>query len=89
MSMNRLLLATILMGAVWVTAEAATLTVDSHARARQVLDRAVNALGGAESLRAIDAMRQELEGEFLPRLQMPTPRRRSRPATSRNRCYSI
>jgi glyoxylase-like metal-dependent hydrolase (beta-lactamase superfamily II) len=71
--MKRLLLATILMGAVWVTADAATLTVDSHARARQVLDRAVNALGGAESLRAIDAMRLELEGEFLPRLQMPTP----------------
>ena len=45
----------------------------SQAQARAVLDRAVDAIGGAEALRAIDVVRMQLEGETWPRLQMTTP----------------
>lgn len=44
----------------------------SQSRARIVLDRAVDALGGAETLRAIEAVRVTLKGETWPRLQAPT-----------------
>ncbi|MEX2148835.1 MAG: hypothetical protein WD793_01350 [Steroidobacteraceae bacterium] len=50
-----------------------TLTERSQARARAVLDRAVEANGGAEALRAVDAVRLRLQGENFPRLQMTTP----------------
>jgi hypothetical protein len=50
-----------------------TLTEQSQARARAVLDRAVEANGGAEALRAVDAVRLRLQGETFPRLQMTTP----------------
>lgn len=49
-----------------------TLAERSQARAREVLDRAVQALGGEEALRAIKVVRLTLEGETTPRLQMPT-----------------
>ena len=50
-----------------------TLAERSQAQARAVLDRAVQALGGAEALQAIKSFRLELEGQTTPRLQMPTP----------------
>lgn len=50
-----------------------TLTEQSQARARAVLDRAVDAIGGAEALRAIDTVRLQLDGETWPRMQMTTP----------------
>jgi glyoxylase-like metal-dependent hydrolase (beta-lactamase superfamily II) len=50
-----------------------TLAEQSQARARAVLDRAVEANGGAEALRAVDAVRLRLQGENFPRLQMTTP----------------
>ncbi len=49
-----------------------TLTERSQEQARAVLDRAVEALGGAEALRAIKVVRLRLDGETWPRLQMPT-----------------
>lgn len=52
---------------------AETLSERSQAAARATLDRAVNAIGGAEALRAIEVVRLRLEGETWPRLQMPTP----------------
>jgi glyoxylase-like metal-dependent hydrolase (beta-lactamase superfamily II) len=50
-----------------------TLAERSHARARATLELAVNALGGAEALRGIEAVRLQLQGKTWPRLQMPTP----------------
>ncbi|HEU0225013.1 MAG TPA: MBL fold metallo-hydrolase [Steroidobacteraceae bacterium] len=50
-----------------------TLTERSQDRARIVLERAVVANGGAEALRAVKAVRLQLEGETLPRFQMTTP----------------
>jgi glyoxylase-like metal-dependent hydrolase (beta-lactamase superfamily II) len=50
-----------------------TLAEQSQAKARAVLDRAVDAIGGAEALRAIETVRLQLEGETWPRLQMTTP----------------
>ena len=52
---------------------AETVTEKSQARARAVLDRAVDAVGGAEALRAIDVVRLQLEGDTWPRMQMTTP----------------
>jgi glyoxylase-like metal-dependent hydrolase (beta-lactamase superfamily II) len=49
-----------------------TLTERSQEQARAVLDRAVDALGGAEALRAIKVVRLTLDGKTWPRLQMPT-----------------
>ena len=45
----------------------------SQARARIVLDRAVEANGGVEALRAIEVVRLRLQGQTFPRLQMTTP----------------
>jgi glyoxylase-like metal-dependent hydrolase (beta-lactamase superfamily II) len=56
------------------TALAQTLSETSQARARQVLDRAVAALGGAEVIRSIDGLKLEMEGDLVQRLQMPTPK---------------
>lgn len=50
-----------------------TLTERSQDRARVVLERAVTANGGAEALRAVKAVRLQLDGETLPRFQMTTP----------------
>lgn len=50
-----------------------TLTERSQSRARAVLDRAVEANGGAAALRAVKVVRLQLEGETFPRLQMTTP----------------
>jgi glyoxylase-like metal-dependent hydrolase (beta-lactamase superfamily II) len=75
--MLRHALAVLLLCASAVTLAAAdqaqSLTERSHAQARAVLDRAVEANGGAEALRAIKAVRLNLEGDTFPRLQMPTP----------------
>ena len=50
-----------------------TLAERSQAQARGVLDRAVEAIGGAEALRSIEVVRLQLDGETWPRLQMTTP----------------
>lgn len=50
-----------------------TLTERSQERARAVLDRTVEANGGAAALRAVKVVRLQLEGETFPRLQMTTP----------------
>jgi glyoxylase-like metal-dependent hydrolase (beta-lactamase superfamily II) len=50
-----------------------TMAERSHAQARAVLDRAVQALGGPDALRGIEVVRLRLEGETWPRFQMPTP----------------
>jgi glyoxylase-like metal-dependent hydrolase (beta-lactamase superfamily II) len=49
-----------------------TLVERSQADARAVLDRAVEAIGGADALRSIESVRLRLEGETWPRLQMTT-----------------
>lgn len=53
--------------------QAPSLSERSYTQARAVLDRAVAANGGAEALRAIKAVRLNLEGDTFPRLQMTTP----------------
>lgn len=64
----------ILLTATWAHADnPETLAERSQAQARTVLDRAVDAIGGAEALRAIDVVRLQLDGETWPRMQMPTP----------------
>jgi len=50
-----------------------TMAERSQSKAREVLDRAVAANGGAEALRAVDVVRLRLTGETYPRLQMTTP----------------
>jgi glyoxylase-like metal-dependent hydrolase (beta-lactamase superfamily II) len=52
--------------------QAPSLSERSYAQARAVLDRAVEANGGAEALRAIKAVRLTLDGQTFPRLQMTT-----------------
>jgi hypothetical protein len=49
-----------------------TLTERSNARAREVLDATVAAMGGSEAIRGVKSVRLVLEGETWPRLQMPT-----------------
>ncbi len=50
-----------------------TLTERSQEKARAVLDRAVEANGGADALREVEVVRVHLQGETFPRLQMTTP----------------
>ncbi|MGQ0429077.1 MAG: MBL fold metallo-hydrolase [Gammaproteobacteria bacterium] len=50
-----------------------TITERSQERARAVLDRAVEANGGAAVLRAVKAVRLHLDGETMPRFQTTTP----------------
>ena len=50
-----------------------TMAERSQSQARAVLDRAVEANGGAEALRAVEVVRLKLSGETFPRLQMTTP----------------
>ncbi len=50
-----------------------TMAERSQTKAREVLDRAVAANGGAEALRDVEVVRLRLTGETYPRLQMTTP----------------
>ena len=50
-----------------------TMAERSQEKARAVLDRAVEANGGADALRAVKVVRLQLAGETFPRLQMTTP----------------
>ena len=50
-----------------------TLAERSQSKAREVLDSAVEAIGGAEALQSIQSVRLRLEGKTWPRLQMTTP----------------
>jgi glyoxylase-like metal-dependent hydrolase (beta-lactamase superfamily II) len=50
-----------------------TMAERSHAQARAVFDRAVQALGGPQSLRSIEVVRLQLDGATWPRFQMVTP----------------
>src|SRR5688572_19081594 len=45
----------------------------AQANPQAVLDRAVQALGGADALQKIEVVRLQLEGETWPRLQTRTP----------------
>ena len=56
-----------------VAANTETRAELSQEKARSVLDRAVEANGGAEALRAVQVVRLRLEGQTFPRLQMTTP----------------
>ncbi|HEX9707800.1 MAG TPA: MBL fold metallo-hydrolase [Steroidobacteraceae bacterium] len=50
-----------------------TMAERSQSKAREALDRAIAANGGAEALRAVDVVRLKLAGKTYPRLQMTTP----------------
>ncbi len=50
-----------------------TMAERSQSKAREVLDRAVAANGGAEALRDVEVVRLRLTGQTYPRLQMTTP----------------
>jgi glyoxylase-like metal-dependent hydrolase (beta-lactamase superfamily II) len=50
-----------------------TLTERLQEKARAVLDRAVEANGGADALQAVNVVRVRLQGQTFPRLQMTTP----------------
>jgi glyoxylase-like metal-dependent hydrolase (beta-lactamase superfamily II) len=73
--MLRSAIATILLAAAAIAGAENTETMAerSQARARAVLDRAVEANGGAEALRDVKVVRLRLQGETFPRLQMTTP----------------
>jgi glyoxylase-like metal-dependent hydrolase (beta-lactamase superfamily II) len=72
--MLRRLIFCVLLTSTAVSAEnLETLAERSQASARAVLGRAVDAIGGEETLRSIESVRLQLEGETWPRLQMPTP----------------
>ena len=73
--MLRIAIAIVLAAAATVAAAANTETraEQSQTQARGVLDRAVEANGGAEALREIEVVRLHLEGQTFPRLQMTTP----------------
>jgi glyoxylase-like metal-dependent hydrolase (beta-lactamase superfamily II) len=73
--MLRTAIAIVLAAAATVAAAANTETraEQSQTQARAVLDRAVEANGGAEALRDIEVVRLQLQGQTFPRLQMTTP----------------
>ena len=71
--MNRLAASILLLLSVPANADnPETLAERSQAQAREVLDGAVAAAGGAEALQAIQVVKLHLEGKTWPRLQMPT-----------------
>lgn len=71
--MRQLLVASVALIATLVSAENTETFIErSQERARAVLDRAVDALGGAETLRSIEVVRVKLIGQTWPRLQAPT-----------------
>ena len=45
----------------------------SHAKAKQVFESAVDAMGGADALRSVETIILESEADLYPRLQTPTP----------------
>ena len=65
-----------------------TMAERSQSRARAVLDRAIEANGGAEALRAVEVVRLKLSGQTFPRLQMTTPAPPFEAAASTKRCSS-
>jgi glyoxylase-like metal-dependent hydrolase (beta-lactamase superfamily II) len=72
--MRSFVLALVLSAATAVAADnPETLSERSQARAREILDAAVTAIGGADALQSIDTVRLQLEGKTWPRLQMTTP----------------
>lgn len=72
--MRQLYVASVALIATLVSAaeNSETFIERSQGRARAVLDRAVDALGGAETLRSIEAVRVRMSGQIWPRLQSPT-----------------
>ena len=66
------LIAVALTATVVSAADSETFLERSQSRARVVLDRAVDALGGAQTLRGIEAIRVRMTGDNWPRLQAPT-----------------
>ena len=58
-----------------------TLAERSQTRARGVLDAAVVAIGGADSLQAIERVKLKLVGKTWPRLQMTTAQAPFEPGT--------
>ena len=68
-----LLLAVLWSGLATGAQTSETLAGRSQAKARNVVDAAVTAIGGAEALRGIETLELRLQGETWPRLQMPTP----------------
>ncbi|HEX6177798.1 MAG TPA: MBL fold metallo-hydrolase [Thermoanaerobaculia bacterium] len=50
-----------------------TLAERSQSKGRDVIDAAVEAIGGADALQSIKSVRLQLEGKTWPRLQMTTP----------------
>ena len=70
--MVRLALALTLFASTALATNPETLAERSQKRARAVLDKAVEAIGGAEALQAIDVVRLHLQGQAWPRLQMTT-----------------
>ncbi|MGH8204217.1 MAG: hypothetical protein ACREU4_06025, partial [Burkholderiales bacterium] len=73
--MLRTAVASILLAAATISAaeNQETMAERSQERARAVLDRAVEANGGAEALRDVEVVRLRLQGQTFPRLQMTTP----------------
>lgn len=72
--MSRLAIALMMLSSVVLAAEnPETFTERSHSRARATLDRAVEAIGGADALQSIDVVQLRLRGDTWPRLQMTTP----------------
>lgn len=73
--MLRTAVASLLLAAVTIAAaeNQETMAERSQERARAVLDRAVEANGGAEALREVEVVRLRLQGQTFPRLQMTTP----------------
>jgi glyoxylase-like metal-dependent hydrolase (beta-lactamase superfamily II) len=63
----------LLSGLAIAAPKAETLTARSQVKARNVIDAAVVAIGGADALRGIETLTLQLQGETWPRLQMPTP----------------
>lgn len=70
--MLKLSLSLLLVASIAAAENPETLTERSQTRAREVLDAAVQAIGGADALREIETVRLQLRGETWPRLQMPT-----------------
>jgi glyoxylase-like metal-dependent hydrolase (beta-lactamase superfamily II) len=73
--MMRSAAALVLLAAMHAASAANTETraEESQTKARAVLDRAVEANGGTEALRAVEVVRLRLQGQTFPRLQMTTP----------------
>jgi glyoxylase-like metal-dependent hydrolase (beta-lactamase superfamily II) len=71
--MTRFVACLLLIAPLAATAGPDTLAERSQQRARKILDTAVTAIGGAETLQSIEIVKLQLQGQVWPRLQMPTP----------------